>query len=521
MKNNQKAAKTVFIMVIAMILSKVLGLVRSMLMASHYGVGIASDAFSAASKIPLVFFDLLFGASILGCFIPIYNEFDRRNGDREADDFACLFLNFIFLLTSLLSVFGILFAPWIIQCVAPDLDPQSYTLAVRLLRIMFPMIIFTGSAYTLVGVMQSKNRFILPSLISSISNFGVILYFLFLDKQLGSYGLYGLAIAYLVSWALQFLTLCIPLVHSGFRLRPMIHFFQNPALLRALKMTPQVIIGSWLAPVGMLIGTRFASKLSSVGAVTIFDYTNNTYTIIVGILTYGICNFVFPKFARLSASAETEKFSKEVQRGITSLFYIVIPIMFAAFILSGEGISILYQRGKFNAADATQTAKSLQYMLFGMPAFCLIELLSRVMYAKKKAYASMCAAIVGILCNLLSTFLLTLNSSSGIEVIALGNAIGQIAAAGCLILFTLITSEKLPSRAFIVSCLKIFFCALVSYGAMKIVFLFVGGNAYEVSLFRNIVTILCVFSTGAVVYLLLTSLFHIKFELQGDEKEIE
>ena len=127
-------------------------------------------------------------------------------------------------------------------------DAETAALAASLLRIMFPMIIFTGAAYTLVGVLQSKNEFIVPSLISSISNAGVIFYFLFINDALGENSIHGLAFAYLIAWALQLLTLIIPLAKRKFR-----YYFcldlKNPALRKALKMTPPIMIGSWLAPV--------------------------------------------------------------------------------------------------------------------------------------------------------------------------------------------------------------------------------------------------------------------------------
>ena len=517
-KANNKATKTVFIMVAAMILSKALGLVRSMLMASHYGIDSATDVFSAASKIPLVFFDLLFGAAILGCFIPIYNSFDRKNGDEEADGFAVLFLNFVFLLTSILSAVGIIFAPEIIRAVAPALDEGSYALATKLLRIMFPMVIFTGSAYTLVGVMQSKNRFILPSLISSISNLGVILYFIFLDRALGKNGLVGLAVAYLISWALQFFTLCIPLLRSGFRPRLSLRF-SDPSLKKALKMTPQVMVGSWLAPVGVLIGTYFSSSLSKVGSVTVFDYSVNTYTIIAGILTYGVCNFVFPKFSRLCAEGDEEKLGRAVRGGIVSLFYTVIPVMLAALLLSGEGIAVLYMRGQFGAEDTVRTAQALRYLLVGMPAFCLFELLSRLMYAKKKAYAPMCSAAVGIVCNLVCTALLSSRNGAEVYAVVIGNAIGQIGAAACILVFTAIHTEKLLNRSFALSCIKIFLCSAISFFAMHFVYYLVGAEPSSASALRNIATAVCTLLAGASVYLILTRLCGEKFDLQGDEDQ--
>ena len=104
----------------------------------------------------------------------------------------------------MLSALGIIFARQIIAIFTPGLPPSAAELATMLLRISFPSIIFIGAAYTLVGVMQSKGRFLLPAAISSVSNLLVILYFIFINDRLGDRGIYGLTLAYLVAWCAQF-----------------------------------------------------------------------------------------------------------------------------------------------------------------------------------------------------------------------------------------------------------------------------------------------------------------------------
>lgn len=152
-ETNTKPIRTVAFMMAATVLSKILGLIREMMLAAAYGAGNSvAEAFSGALSVPSTFFDLLFSAAILGCFIPVYNSF-KENG-KEADEFACIFFNAISLFTGLLALFGILFAEPVIKLVTPGLEDPA--LAVTLVRILFPMIIFTGMAYTLVGIMQSK-----------------------------------------------------------------------------------------------------------------------------------------------------------------------------------------------------------------------------------------------------------------------------------------------------------------------------------------------------------------------------
>lgn len=512
------AVLTVLSMVAAMVLSKGLGMVRSACMAAAYGTGWQANAFSAASRIPLSFFDLLFSASILGCFIPVYNSFRAEdpehpeNAEKQADAFACIFLNFILLLTGLFSVLGMVFARPIISLITPGLPEETAALAVSLLRIMFPMILFTGSAYTLVGILQSKEHFLLPSLISAISNAGVILYFVFLNGRLGERGIWGLAFAYLVSWALQLLTLLVPLLRMRFPYR-LILDFRNPALKKALRMTPPIMIGSWLAPIGILAGTHFAARLSVPGAVTIFEYAVNIETILTGILTYGICNFTFPRLSRMNVSGDEDSFSATARTGILSALAIVLPVMAAVLVLSGEGTSILYQRRAFTGEDVTETALALRCLAVGMPAFCLSEIINRVMYAKTSVCIPMTASLIGAAVNLVSSAILVRTSADTLRVgtAALGNTFGQTACALVLLIALIRQVPGLFSRQFLVSLAKLLFLTVCSAAVMAGIAVLLHNAPAEAGLLRNLTVCAAVFVPGALLYLAGLQFLRIRF----------
>lgn len=510
------AVLTVLSMAAAMILSKGLGMVRSMCMAAAYGTGWQANAFSAASRIPLSFFDLLFSAAILGCFIPVYNSFaDRSDKDaaaREADTFACIFLNFILLLTGLLAVFGILFARPIILIVTPGLDAATTELAVSLLRILFPMILFTGAAYTLVGILQSKEHFFLPSMISAISNAGVILYFLFLNDALGEHSIMGLAAAYLAAWALQFLTLLVPLIKLRFPFRPILDL-HNPALKKALKMTPPIMIGSWLAPIGMLTGAHFAAQLSLKGAITIFEYALNINNILTGILTYGICNFIFPRLSRQNVTGDRTAFASTARAGLLSALAIVLPVMAAVLVLSNEGTALIYFRGEFTAEDTVHTAEALAYLALGMPAFCLTELLSRIMYAKMSVRVPMIASLAGAAVNIASTAVLvhTCGESLQVSAIALGNTLGLWTCAVLQFCALIRTSHEVCSREFFVSLLKLTVLTCISFTLMFFIRTLIGGSAVSASVFRNLYICAAAFLPAAAVYLIGLRILRVRF----------
>ncbi len=514
-----RAVGTVALMMGATVIAKLLGMLRGVLQASAYGTSWEANAITAATRLPLTAFDLILSAAILGCFIPVYNSFKENDVDRaasdEADRFACVFVNFIILVCGVLAVFGIVFAEPLVGLITNGLDAATVDLAVTLTRVMFPLVIFSGAAYTLVGVLQSKGSFIAPALISAVSNLGVVLYLLLLDAPLGDRSVYGLAVAYLVSWVLQLLTLVIPLWRQGFKYRLLLDF-KNPALKKALKMAPPIMVGSWLLPTGTLLGQYFAARVAAVsaigGATTVFDYASNLYLIIAGILTYSICNYTFPKISRLSASGDTESFYATVRGGLISSLFIIVPFMAAALVLSGEGVAIVYMRGEFGADDAYNTARALRFILPAMPFFCVIELFSRTFYAKGQPRVPMYAALVGILANLTAGAVLTPLGVLDIGAVGLANAIGQAAAAVVLIIFAVARFKGLFNKNTVFKIIKIAIGGIIVFSICAVLSHLISDDPYDASLVTNVWKAAAIFVPSATVYLIYARLVRIKFD---------
>lgn len=516
-KKGGRAVKTVAVMMGATVIAKLLGMLRGVLQANAYGTSSVANAFTAASKLPLAFFDMFLAAAVLGCFIPVYNSFKEKDAERvtspEADRFACIFLNFVMLLCGVLAVIGIVFAEPFIRLITQGLDESTVSLAVTLTRIMFPLVIFTGAAYTLVGVLQSKGSFIAPALISAVSNAGVVLYLAVFNAPLGEYGIYGLAAAYLLSWLIQLLTLVVPLWRQGFRYR-LLFDLKNPALLKALKMAPPIMIGSWLAPAGTLIGQYFAARVASqtviAGATTVFDYANNIYIIIAGTLTYSICNYTFPRIARLSAAGNGEEFKETVRSGIMSALFIVIPFMAAALVLAGEGCAIVYMRGEFTPEDAKNTARALRFILPAMPFFCITELFSRVFYSKSLPRVPMYAALGGILANLTVGAVLTSLGLFDIGAVGAANAAGQITSAAILLVFAAKRLRGLLSRGFAEELVKLVIGGILVFAVTLVMRRLTGSMPFDSSLLINVIKASVSFVPAAAVYLGYCKLARIK-----------
>ena len=171
---NQNAVKAATSMMIITLIGKILGLVRDTLLAANYGIGMEANAFQTASRIPRVFFDVIFASAISASFIPIFNENLEKKGEKSAFGFSNKFITIILIVTVILTAAGMAFAHQLTALFSPGFNNETMALSAKLLYIMFPTVIFTGVSYSFVGILQSFDEFTIPFALSIVSN-GIII----------------------------------------------------------------------------------------------------------------------------------------------------------------------------------------------------------------------------------------------------------------------------------------------------------------------------------------------------------
>ncbi len=509
-KEQNKAIFTVIFMIFSTLLSKILGLLRSTATAGIFAAGMEGIAFSAASKIPFAIFDMLFSTAILGSFLPIYRG-HLLSDEKRAKTFSSVFLTFTGMITGITALFGIIFADFIVSLAAPNLDAETLSLAASLLRIMFPAVIFAGMAYTLIGILQSHEKFLLPAMVSAVSN-AVILAYLAVCSSFESKmtAVYGLAIAYLVSWFVQFLTLAIPLIKN----RKMPYFsakFKDNDLILAEKRAIPVMFGAWLIPMTTLTANAFSSyidaetigdNIAQGAAIVIFENAFSVFSIAGGLMTYGICNYLFPKLSAKFQGGDKEGFGTSARMGLSVSLAVTIPIAIAVFILSDEIIRFLYLRGNFTEALANAAAVSLKMLSLALPAYSVLEFLSRTAYSCGKVIYPLVSALVGIAFGVGSASLCLLTARLSVSSVALSAGLGLTVAAITELwlsrrLLRLQSGAHLLKKTLLVS-LGILFSAIMMLISHEILKKFI----QKPTTFENLVIIAIVFILGSVVYLI-------------------
>ncbi len=420
------------------LLAKLLGLARDVLIAGAYGTTPAAIAFETASRLPILLFDLVIGGVVTAAFIPVFNDLLVKEGKPSAMRYAASYVNMITLVTGGLAALGVLFASPLVSLLAPDLSPEIHKTAVELTRILFPMIVSTGLAFSFVGILQSSGEFRIPALISLISNAIMVLYLLFFAD---TFGVTGLAVAMLAGWAAQVIVQIPALIKTGFRPSLKAGLFP-PAVRQSLRMALPILIGTWTQPICSLINTRYASGLNAGRAITALGYANRLYVILVGVFSFVATNLLFPVFARAHAAGNREESRRMAVQSVKTLSFIIAPLSVGLAVLAEPIAALLYERGEFTPADTALTAEALRFYAVGMLFMAANEVLTKVFFAEKAPRIPMITALIALGANF---GLVALLSPFGIGGIALAS--GLATALQCILNALLLSrrwKEMLP-----------------------------------------------------------------------------
>lgn len=472
-ESGKKMLLTAGFMAFATFISKALGLVRDSLMGTYFGMGIEADAFMAASKLPTTLFDMVIGGVISASFIPVFNDILTKDSREKASEFANKFITMIVLITLIISTAGIIFADPLVSFMAPNFGSQTHSLAVSLTSIMFPMIIFTGLAFSFVGILQSFGEYNIPAVISLVSNIAIILYFLIFGK---TFGVTGLAITMVISWSLQVIVQIPSLVKLKFRYKPDFRL-RDKAIKSTVWLAIPMLISTWIQPLYTLVNARFASHMD--GAYSALEYANRLYLIMTGVFSFVVTNLIFPKLAKANAGDDRDEANALVSMSLKAIVMVIAPLMAGIIILAKPVTSIIYGYGAL-AGDVGIVANTLSCYAVGMLFLAINEVLSKTFFSMKKSVTPMVTSIISMIFNIV--LVLSIHGLIKNDITKLTGGLALAAAGGSIvnaILNGAVLTRKCPGiikKSDIKSIIKVIISTVVMAVAVKLIYSLTGNG---------------------------------------------
>jgi len=461
-----KIFKTVSGMFVIMMLAKLLGQVREIMLAGFYGTSSEASAFLAASQIPLNFFDMILGLAIVSAFVPVFNEYYQKYGKKEANEFANNFVGILLVVSFAMTLLGTFFSSNLVNILANGFNDEVSRLTSNLLKIMFPSLIFTAVAYSYAGVLQSFGEFKIPAAMSIASNLAAILYFLLFNKNAG---IYGLSVAMLIGWGLQLLILIPALIRLDYKFGVSFNFM-HAGMKKVYKLALPILLSSWVQPLNVMINTYIASFIDNGNAVSYINYANKLYVIIVGVFTMSVTNLILPELSRLFSSNNHKESANVITSSIKAVIIFILPIMLLFLTYSYQIVEIVYMRGAFDKTSAYMTSVALFFYSFGMLGFGLQEILNKSFYSMQNSIIPMKNAFFTIAINIIFSFLLY--KKMGVGGLALASAIAATCSAANLTIQLKKRLLNIDLRSSFVVMVKSTLAAIISCAVSRIIYIY-------------------------------------------------
>ena len=485
--------KTFSLIFIITVISKFLGLFRDIVFAKYYGTGYVANAFFAAIRIPTQLVDIILSSAIVSTFVPIFNQVLQKDGKDKANKFANNFVNIVALISTAIAIIGIIFAPQIVKALAGGFDTQTFNLTVELIKITFPMIIFTAIAYSLVGFLQSYGQFNIPAMISAVSNLVIIIFLLLFREK---FGIHGVAGCMLFAWLLQVL-IQVPFAKKyGYPFRLHIDF-KDENIKRVFLLSIPILISTAVLPINNLVSTRLASGMGD-NAVSAMEYAYKLYVVISGVFTYAIGNMIFPEMSRASADDNKEEYKEIINKAMRMMIYILIPLTIGITIFSKDIISVIYERGEFTAESTLITSSILTFFSVGIIGSGIVEVMNKAFYAKQDTKSPLIAGIIMIIINVI--LCVTLSKFLDVKGLALATSITAIVNAITL-MYMANKNVKIITKELGTFIAKVVISALVMGGVVYLL-----NNYLQASSLINIFRMIIGAAMGVVTYYLMTYL---------------
>ena len=462
-KNNdgQGLLKAASFIAIIILLSKVAGFLRDVVVANYYGASVVSDAYFYAYQIPALVLVILggvggpFHSATVAVFSRIVKDFTTKPEEHVKKLFNT-FETFSVILFLILTLICFFFPHQVMQLIINGDNSELLGYASELLKIMSPIILIGAVIGLYYGILVTYKRFLLPNISPSMLSVGVIIVLLISkgDKT----GFY-LAVGTLFGAFLQFL-LQAPVVRKiGYSFKPSFDFFKNKNFNEILELLFPAFLSSTIGQLGVYVDMFFSSNLKE-GAWTAFGYANRIFQFPVGLLLTAILVPLFPLFSRLVGQKDIEGVRHYYKKGIGTLIYAGTFLMVCIFVVRTDAIRLALQRGAFDYDATILVSDILFFITLSIIPYVVRDSATRLFYSYGDSKTPF---LIAIGCIILKIFLnLLLVKPLGINGIALSTTLVTLFNASML---TILLKRKISIgyKSLISNCFKILIAAAITF----------------------------------------------------------
>ncbi|MEG2786671.1 MAG: murein biosynthesis integral membrane protein MurJ [Romboutsia sp.] len=501
---SKRTKKAAIILMTIILISKITGFLRDIVLAQSFGASDVTDAYLTALNIPVVLFNGI-SAALGTTFIPMFFKIKETHGNEGINDFTNNILNISVVVSIIFTVFGIVFAPYIVKIFAIGFDGQVLNITVEYLKILLFSMIFIAANGLISSYLVASGNIYISGLISIPFNIFVIVAII-----LGSItNSYVMVIGTLIAYIAQFLFQLPFLVKNGYKYKLKINL-KDENMKQILYLVIPVFFGSYVTQINVVLNRTLASTLEK-GSITALNYANKLSLFAVGVIVIALSTVMYPILSKLVSENNMERFKISLSKSINSIIILMVPIMVIIMFFSTPIVKILFEEGSFDTNATYLTSTALFYYSIGIVAYGLREILAKGFYSLQDTKTPVKNATISVGINII--FSITLVKKMGIGGLALASSISAILTTILLFISLRKKIGKLGFKNIFITFIKVSIASIIMGIVMKYIYNSI--LKYEMAFIwesRKFITINSIISVvlGILIYIVLIIIFNIK-----------
>ena len=364
------------------LMSRVTGLARDVAFSSWFGSGVVMDAFTVAFKIPNLLRRFFAEGAFSQAFVPVISEYRTHRGHAATRELVDRVAGTLGLALFVATFVGVIAAPLLILAFAPGFrgGDGRYPLAVDMLRLTFPYVLFVSLTALAGSILNAYRRFSVAAFTPVLLNVVMILFAGWVEPRLGRPGL-GLAAGVFAAGVVQ-LAFQVPFLRSLGMLPRLRWDAAHEGVRRIGKLMLPAIFGSSVAQISILLDTLIASFLAT-GSISWLYYSDRLVEFPLGVFGIALATVILPRLSEHHATESKETFSATLDWALKLVLVISVPAALALAVLAEPLMTTLFQRGEFTARDVAMSAASLRAYAPGLLGFILVKVLAPGYFARQ------------------------------------------------------------------------------------------------------------------------------------------
>jgi putative peptidoglycan lipid II flippase len=461
LKPAHSAGKATLIVMFALILSKVTGQVREMLIPGQIGFGMLSDAYILGFMVPDLVYQLLVGGSIQAAVTPTLSGAIFNNKEKNAWKSVSIFINITAIVMLFAVLIGELLIPFVLPLFSGDKSAQTVALAASVSRMLFPQVFFMMLAALSIGVLNAYKKFTAASLGPVLYNICVIISMIMFGNRTAD-GVVKVAVGVLISACIYFFIQFYS-SREQFRSYKLSLDYKDAGFRRIVKLAVPTLLSASIVQLNLIILSGFTNYYSD-GSLTSLRFAITTWQLPYGVFAVAVGGVMLPTLAGYFAGRDYRSCSKVITRSIRSALFLIIPSSIIFAMLSKEVIRGIFWWGRsyLSSENIDLTAKMLMWYCIAMVCHSVIYILNMSFYAIGRTKIPLLNGLLTLVTNTL--FCLIFTRFTGLGVVSMPAAFSLSSIMSVVLLGYLLykNNRECAPRKIPQYLLKSLICAIVS-----------------------------------------------------------